>query len=105
MGGGIARPHCRIRYSSADRRSVVALRDFAFTPSDDGLYELAVSVLDNKGAKPASAQMRGSTLRNFWAMGCSLQNTFFDKELNAYFCHVAGDSNDDGVMWVYRHKK
>ena len=32
-------------------------------------------------------------------------NTFFDQELNAYFCHFAGDSNDDGVMWVYRHKK
>ena len=32
-------------------------------------------------------------------------NTFIDRELNAYFCHVAGDSNDDGVMWVYRYKK
>lgn len=32
-------------------------------------------------------------------------NTFFDRELNAYFCHVAGDSNDNGVMWVYRYKK
>ena len=32
-------------------------------------------------------------------------NTFFDRELNAYFCHVAGDSEDDGVMWVYRYKK
>ena len=32
-------------------------------------------------------------------------NTFFDRELNAYFCHVAGDSKDDGIMWVYRYKK
>jgi hypothetical protein len=32
-------------------------------------------------------------------------NTCYDRELNAYFCHVAGDSNDNGVMWVYRHKK
>ena len=32
-------------------------------------------------------------------------NTFFDRELNAYFCHVAGDSDDNGVMWVYRYKK
>lgn len=31
-------------------------------------------------------------------------NTFFDSELNAYFCHVAGDSSDNGVMWVYRYK-
>jgi len=32
-------------------------------------------------------------------------NTFFDRELNAHFCHVAGDSSDNGVMWVYRYKK
>ena len=32
-------------------------------------------------------------------------NTFFDRELNAYFCHVAGDSSDNGVMWVYRFRK
>lgn len=32
-------------------------------------------------------------------------NTFFDRELNAYFCHVAGDSSDNGVMWVYRYNK
>ena len=32
-------------------------------------------------------------------------NTFYDRESNAYFCHVAGDSKDDGVMWVYRYKK
>ena len=32
-------------------------------------------------------------------------NTFYDRELNAYFCHVAGDSRDNGVMWVYRYKK
>lgn len=31
-------------------------------------------------------------------------NTFYDRELNAYFCHVAGDSSDNGVMWVYRYK-
>jgi len=25
-------------------------------------------------------------------------NTCYDRELNAYFCHVAGDSNDNGVV-------
>jgi hypothetical protein len=30
---------------------------------------------------------------------------FYDSELNAYFCHFAGDSADDGTMWVYRHRK
>lgn len=30
---------------------------------------------------------------------------FFDPVLQAYFCYFAGDSNDDGTMWVYRHKK
>jgi hypothetical protein len=32
-------------------------------------------------------------------------NTCFDPELNAYFCHIAGDSNDNGVVWAYRYKK
>lgn len=32
-------------------------------------------------------------------------NTFFDREWNAYFCLAAGDSKDDGVLWVYRYKK
>ena len=32
-------------------------------------------------------------------------NTCFDRELNAYFCHVAGDSSDNGVVWAYRYKK
>ncbi len=32
-------------------------------------------------------------------------NSFYDRELNAYFCHVAGDSNDNGEMWVYRFQK
>jgi hypothetical protein len=30
---------------------------------------------------------------------------FHDPELNAYFCYFAGDSTDDGVMWVFRYKK
>lgn len=32
-------------------------------------------------------------------------NTCYDRELNAYLCHVSGDSDDNGVMWVYRYKK
>ncbi len=32
-------------------------------------------------------------------------NAFYDGELNAHFLHVAGDSRDDGVVWVYRYKK
>ena len=32
-------------------------------------------------------------------------NICFDRELNAYFCHVAGDSEDNGVIWVYRYKR
>ena len=30
---------------------------------------------------------------------------FYDAELNVYFCHFAGDSNDDGVMWAYRYRQ
>jgi len=29
---------------------------------------------------------------------------FYDPGLNAYFCHFAGDSADDGRMWAYRYK-
>lgn len=29
---------------------------------------------------------------------------FYDPELNAFFCHFASDSTDDGTMWVYRHR-
>ena len=30
---------------------------------------------------------------------------FYNPELNAHFVHVAGDSADNGIMWVYRYKK
>ena len=30
---------------------------------------------------------------------------WYDRKLNAYFCHFASDSTDDGTMWVYRYKK
>jgi hypothetical protein len=29
---------------------------------------------------------------------------WYDSQLNAYFCHFASDSNDDGTMWAYRYK-
>jgi hypothetical protein len=29
---------------------------------------------------------------------------FYNSDLNAHFLHVAGDSDDNGVMWVYRHR-
>jgi hypothetical protein len=32
-------------------------------------------------------------------------NSFYSPELNAHFIHVAGDSTDNGVMWVYRYKQ
>jgi hypothetical protein len=30
---------------------------------------------------------------------------FYNPDLNAHFVHVAGDSADNGVMWVYRYKR
>ena len=30
---------------------------------------------------------------------------FYNPDLNAHFVHVADDSADNGVMWVYRYKK
>jgi Kelch motif len=37
------------------------------------------------------------------ASGC--WSGFYSPELNAHFFHVAGDSQDNGTMWVYRYKK
>jgi hypothetical protein len=31
-------------------------------------------------------------------------NAFYDPELNAYFVHLATDSEDNGVMWAFRYK-
>ncbi len=31
-------------------------------------------------------------------------NAFYDPVLKVYFFHVAGDSDDNGTIWVYRHK-
>ena len=33
-----------------------------------------------------------------------VKNGFYDPELNAVFLHSAGDSQDDGVIWVYRYR-
>jgi hypothetical protein len=33
------------------------------------------------------------------------KNGFYDPALNAVFLHSAGDSADDGTIWVYRHRK
>jgi hypothetical protein len=33
------------------------------------------------------------------------KNGFYDPELNAVFIHTAGDSQDDGVIWVYRYRR
>jgi hypothetical protein len=38
------------------------------------------------------------------AFGNHSVNAFYDPVLNAYFFHVAYDSEPDGVIWVYRLK-
>ncbi len=34
-----------------------------------------------------------------------VKNGFYDPELNAVFIHSAGDSEDDGTIWVYRYRR
>jgi hypothetical protein len=34
-----------------------------------------------------------------------VKNGFYDPQLNAVFLHIAGDSRDDGIIWVYRYKR
>jgi len=36
--------------------------------------------------------------------GGGVWHGFYDRELNAHFVFVAGDSVDNGVMWAYRYK-
>jgi hypothetical protein len=38
------------------------------------------------------------------AVGYPSFHAFYDSDLNAYLCHAATDSDDNGVMWVYRHE-
>ena len=33
------------------------------------------------------------------------KNGFFDPELAVLFLHSAGDSDDNGTVWVYRYKR
>jgi hypothetical protein len=49
---------------------------------------------DNSWSHPIS-QMPG---------GRGTRSSFYHRELNAHFVHVAGDSRDDGVMLVYRYR-
>jgi hypothetical protein len=69
--------------------------------NDEGGHKAGIHVYDpetNSWADPLPAPK--DVLRHAFAA-----NTCYDRELNAFFCHAAGDSSDDGVMWVYRHKK
>ena len=34
-----------------------------------------------------------------------VKNGFYDPALNVVFIHSAGDSRDDGTIWVYRYKR
>jgi len=38
-----------------------------------------------------------------WNAGVA-SNAFYDPELNLHYYHLAGDSRDDGTIWVYRYK-
>jgi hypothetical protein len=33
------------------------------------------------------------------------KNGFYDPELNVVFLHSAGDSRDDGTIWVFRYRQ
>ena len=33
------------------------------------------------------------------------KNGFYDPELGVVFLHSAGDSLDDGTIWVYRYRR
>ena len=36
---------------------------------------------------------------------CTVCGYIYDPELGVVFLHSAGDSHDDGTIWVYRHRR
>jgi hypothetical protein len=77
--------------------------------SSDKVYSASIDPKDGGHVVNFAYGRRGSTLNTGTKTPAPVDyqaaNTVFDRELNAFFCHVAGDSKDDGVMWVYRYKK
>ena len=51
----------------------------------------------NAWAEPLTSSPQG--------VGAGFGNGFYDPELNACFCHFAGDGQPNGTMWAYRYKK
>jgi hypothetical protein len=83
-------------YDSANDK-VVLLRHSSHYDKED---RLGIFVYDPKAnAWDAEGLALPEKLRNK-----RVKNGFYDPGLNAYFLHSAGDSEDDGVIWVYRYK-
>ncbi len=91
--GGMTTNTAHIHYDS-ERDLVVVIQ---MTGAQLGVH--AYDPKTNSWARPLSIPSGGPTFLGFAA------NVFYDPELNVYFCHIARDSEDNGVMWAYRFKK
>lgn len=67
-----------------------------FHYADQTIYAYSPDA-DSWSSQPLSSEVLSS-------VGYASFNAFYDPELNAYFCHAATDSEDNGVMWAYRYK-
>jgi hypothetical protein len=82
----------------------------------DAASDVVVLFYHGNGPTEASRKGRGVYLydpaTNSWGKAplpvpkefCKCPSSFYDPVLNAHFIHCAADSNDDGVMLVYRYK-
>jgi hypothetical protein len=71
------------------------------TASEDKADRIGVYVYDPEANAWAGEQL---AVPEKLAKDRRPKNGFYSPDLNAVFLHVAGDSNDDGVIWVYRYK-
>jgi hypothetical protein len=95
---GYATIHAAMVYDTANDVVLLLFHSHFY----DDPQRLGVYVYD-----PATNRWSGEKLELPEKLGKNRQakNGFYDPELNAVFLHSAGDSRDDGSIWVYRYRQ
>jgi hypothetical protein len=83
-------------YDSVNDKVLLIFHSYHYTKVE----QLGVYVYDPKtNAWDSEGLALPAKLRNQ-----QVKNGFYHPSLNAVFLHSAGDSRDDGVIWVYRYR-
>jgi hypothetical protein len=84
-------------YDAAHDKVLLVLHSFHYSTED----RLGVYVYDPEANRWSTEPLElPKKLRNR-----QVKNGFHDPDRNAVFLHSAGDSQDDGTIWVYRYKQ